>query len=75
MRLVCIHYRRVNTGRVGVALQTQEVNIAVFQQVRVRASVRHMACTASLHPHGLVLEYERSLLVRVALEANKVAGR
>ncbi len=48
VRLVRIHHRRVNARRVGVALQTHEVDVAVFQHVRVCPSVRDVAGAASL---------------------------
>ena len=47
VRLVRIHYRRVNSGRIGVALQTQEVDVAVFQHVRICPPVGDVARAAS----------------------------
>src|SRR4029077_21038214 len=44
------------------------------QHVHIGTAVRHVAGTTSLYPHGRVLENERSLLVRVALEADHVSG-
>ena len=35
VRLIRIHHRRVNARRIGVALQTQEVHVAVLQHVRI----------------------------------------
>ena len=43
MRLVRIHHRRVNARRIGVALQAQEVDVAVFQHVRIRPPVCDVA--------------------------------
>jgi hypothetical protein len=73
VRLVRIHHRRVNAGRIGVALQAEEIDVAVFQHVHICSPVRDVAGTTSFYPHGSVLEYEWSLLVRVALEADHVS--
>ena len=43
VRLVRIHHRRVNARRIRVALQTQEVDVAVFQHVRIRSPVCDVA--------------------------------
>ena len=40
VRLIRIHHRRVNTRRIGVALQTDKVPVAVFQHVRICSPVR-----------------------------------
>ena len=74
VRLVGIHHRRVNARRIGVALQAKQIDVAVFQHVRVCSSVRDVARGASFLPHSRVFEHEGSLLVCVALEANRVPG-
>ena len=74
VRLVRIHHRRVDPGRIRVALQAEEIDVAVFQHVHIGSPVRHVACTASLHPDGRMLKYEWSLFVRVTLEADHVSG-
>ena len=43
VRLVRIHYRRVNARRIGMALQTQEIDVAVFQHVGICPPVCDMA--------------------------------
>ena len=40
VRLIRIHHRRVNTRRIGVALQTDKIHVAVFQHVRICPPVR-----------------------------------
>jgi hypothetical protein len=59
-------------ARLRVALQAQQVDVAQFQHVRIWAAVRQMARLASIRLHRLVLEYKWPLLIRVALEANRV---
>jgi hypothetical protein len=66
---------RVSEGRRSVALQALQVDVAVLQHVRVRASVRDMAGCASFNFHGSVLEHEWALLILVALETDEVPGR
>ena len=43
VRLVRIHHRRVNAGRIGVALQAEEIDVAVFQHVHICSPVRDVA--------------------------------
>jgi hypothetical protein len=63
-------------ARRGVALQAQQVDVAQFQHVRIWSAVHQMAGLATINLYRLVLEYKRSLLVRVAREANRVlSGR
>ena len=40
VRLVRIHHRRMNTRRIGVALQTDKIHVAVFQHVRICPPMR-----------------------------------
>jgi hypothetical protein len=55
-----------------VALQAKQIDVAQLQHVRIWSAVSQMARLASIHLHGRVFEHKRSLLVRVALEANSV---
>ena len=55
-----------------MALQAEQVDVAQFQHVRIWPAVRQMARLASIDLYGLVLENKRPLLVRVALEADRV---
>jgi len=55
-----------------VALQTEHVDVAEFQQVGVRRSVRDVAGSAALNLYRRVLEYKWAMLVHVALEADRV---
>ena len=43
VRLVRIHHRRVNARRIGMALQAQEIDVAVLQHVRICPPVCDMA--------------------------------
>jgi hypothetical protein len=59
-----------------VALQAQQVDVAQFQHVRIWSAVHQMAGLAPINLYRLMLEYKRSLLVRVAREANRIlSGR
>jgi hypothetical protein len=59
-----------------VALQAQQVDVAQLQHVRIWSAVHQMAGLAPINLYRLMLEYKRSLLVRVAREANRVlSGR
>ena len=66
---------RADIVRLAVARQTQLVDRAVSQQPRIRRSVRRMAGHATFSLHRSVLESERALLVRVALETSCIAAR
>ena len=55
-----------------MALQAQQVDVAQFQHVGIRSAMCQMARLASIHLDGRVFEHKRSLLVRVALEADSV---
>ena len=70
--VVGIHHRGVNAGRIGVALQAEKVDVAVLQHTGIWPPMREVARAASLYLRGRVLKHEGSLLVRVALEANRV---
>jgi len=59
-------------GRSRVALQTEQVDVAQLQHVRIRSTVRQMARLASIDLYGRMLVYKRSLLVRVTRKANCV---
>ena len=62
-------------GRVGMALQAQQIDVAHSQHVRIGTSMGSMAGRAALDFYGLVLEHKRPLLVGVASEANRVLRR
>ena len=64
--------RRSAKARRGVALQAEQVDVAQFQHVRIWSAVHQMAGLATIHLYRLVFEYKRSLLVRVASEANRI---
>ncbi len=55
-----------------MALQAKQVHVAQLEHVRIRSSVSQVAGLASIHFDRLMFEYERPLLVGVALEANSV---
>src|SRR5271155_3831967 len=67
--------RRSAKARRGVALQAEQVYVAQLQHVRIWTAVHQMAGLATIHLYRLVLEYKRSLLVRVAREANRILRR
>ena len=68
--------RRSAKARRGVALQAEQVDVAQFQHVRIWSAVHQMAGLATINLHRLMFEYKRSLLVRVAREANRIlSGR
>ena len=55
-----------------MALQAKQVDVAQLQHVGIRSTVRHMAGLTSIDFHRLVFENEGSLLVGVALEADRI---
>ena len=55
-----------------MALQAQQVDVAELQHVGIRSAMRQMAGLTSVDLHRLVFENKRTLLVRVALEADRV---
>ena len=57
-----------------VAVQAQQVDLAVIQQPGVGRAVRHVTGDAALDLDGLVLVNEGARLVRVAVEADHVLG-
>src|SRR3984957_19169725 len=63
--------RPAETG-LGVALQAQQVYIAQLQHVRIRSAMHQVAGLAAVNLYGLVLEYKRPLLVRMACEADRI---
>ena len=73
-----IHHRESGARRrpevgCGVALQAEQVDVAVLQHVRIRSSVWDMAGRATLQSHRGVFVHEWSLLILVAFEASDVA--
>ena len=58
-----------------MTLQAENVQVAGFEQARVWGTVRRMAGYATLCFDRLVLEDERSLLVHVACETNRIPRR
>ena len=59
----------------GMALQTEHVHQAHFEQPRIGGSVGRVATAAALCLHRHMLVNERPLLVDVALEADRVPAR
>ncbi len=59
-------------SRACVALQAEYVEIAGFQQVRIRGSMRSMARFAAFRLDRLMLKNEWSLQVRVARETDSI---
>ena len=55
-----------------MALQAEQVDVAQFHHVGIWSAVRQMARLASIGLYRLVLENKRTLLVRVALEADRI---
>lgn len=55
-----------------MALQAEQVDVAQFQHVGIWSTVRQMACLASIDLYGRMLVHKRPLLVRVALEADRI---
>ena len=55
-----------------MALQTEQVDVAQFQHMGIGSTVRQMAGLTSVDLHRLVFEYKGALLVRVALEADRI---
>jgi len=58
--------------RGGMALQTQNVDVADLQQMSVRRTMHRMARRAPLDFHRPMLENKWALLIRMASEANNV---
>lgn len=58
-----------------MALQTELVDVADLQHVRIRSSVNHVACLAPIHLHGRMFINEWPLLVRMAFEADIILSR
>lgn len=67
--------RRRTERRSRVALQAEQIDVADFQHVRIRPAMRQMAGLASLDFHRGVFEHKRTLLVRMALEADGILRR
>lgn len=57
-----------------MALQAKQIDVAQLQHVGIWSAVSQMARLAAIHLHGRVFEHKRSLLVRVAFEADSVLG-
>src|SRR5271163_2786658 len=55
-----------------VALQAEQIDVTQFQHMGIWAAVHQMAGLAPIDLYRLVFEYKRSLLVRVALEADRI---
>ena len=58
-----------------MALQTEQVDVAELEHVRIGAPVGQMAGVATIGLDGLVLVDERPLLVRVTFKADSILGR
>ena len=55
-----------------MALQAEQVDVAELQHVGIWSAVRQMARLASIDLYGRMFVNKRSLLVRVALEADRI---
>ena len=55
-----------------MALQAKNVQVAGFEQTRIRRTMRRVAALTTLRLNPLVLEDKRPLFVCVACEANRV---
>lgn len=66
---------RTAETRSRVALQTEQIDIAYLQHVRVRPAMNGVAGLAAIRFDGRVLEDKWALLVRVALETDAILGR
>ena len=66
--------RRPAEAGLRVALQAEQVYVAQLQHVGIRSAMHQMAGLAAINLHRLMLEYKRSLLVRVAREADRILG-
>jgi len=77
LRLIveCRNRRSAGIHREGVALKTEQVDVAAPQQPRIGRSVRHVAGHATLGFYRRVLEREGAGFVGVAVEAKLVLGR
>jgi len=72
--VACLLRRRIEGSEVGcgVALQAEQVDVAVLQHVSICPTVRDMAGRASFQLHGTVWEHEGPLLVLMALETDGI---
>ena len=66
---------RAELKYVAVALYAELIDLAALQELRVARAVRRVAGRAAFGLYGRVLEDERPLLVRVALQARSVRAR
>ena len=66
---------RRQIGIEGVALQTEHIDQADFEQPGIGRAVRRMATTASFGLYRHMLVYKRPLLVDMALVANEIPAR
>ena len=75
--LIVLWSGRLNSSHVvghAVARQAELIYRTVFQQTRIRRSVRRVACRAAFRLHRSVFEGERSLLVGVALDTSRIGS-
>ncbi len=66
------HARRAAKTGCRVALQAKQVDVAQFQHVGIWSTVRQMARLAALNLNGRMFVNKRTLLVRVAFEADRI---
>ena len=66
---------RANIVRHAVAGQAELIDRAVFQQARIRGSVRRVTSRAAFGLDRRMLESKRPLLVSVALDARGIGAR
>jgi hypothetical protein len=58
-----------------VALQAKHIDVAEFQHMRIRRTVRQMAGRASFHFHGGVFVNERTVLIDMAFITDGILSR
>src|SRR5208282_1839149 len=66
------HRGRPEVQSQGMALQAEDVHLAALQQPRIRRAVGHVASNAALDLHDFMLVDERTSLVRMALETDRI---
>lgn len=62
-------------GRRGMALETEQIDLAAFQKTRIGRAVRGVTGSAPLRPHDRMFHGKRPRLAGMAFEADGIAGR
>ena len=74
VRAVCLLRIQRNIQDIRVALDAKLPDAAAFQHLRILRSVRRVACRAAFQFERGVFEYERPLLIGVALDAGLIGA-